>query len=260
MNIQDQLRKKYAQLQGNNSGDKSNEDFLKKFMQLDMGETEVRILPAQDSDRDLFYAETAIHRIQDKNIHCPRKKDEKCPICDLYFKVWDHIKTIGRDNPEAKPFIQFARSIRAGERYYVNAIDRKSGDVKILSVGKGLFTKFMDTIFDEDYGDITDLQEGFDFKITKEMKSTSMGNFPNYDKSKPKPRCTPAGSDAEIREWMDSLHDIHGLVKLKEYDELKTMADSLEETIFPKTAMSPDAAESFDSESSILDDDLGDYM
>ena len=46
--------------------------------------------------------------------------------------------------------------------------------------------------------------------------------------SAPKPKQTSAGSDKQIAEWMDELHDIHGLVKLPEYDELKNLAMEME--------------------------------
>ena len=65
-----------------------------------------------------------------------------------------------------------ARSIKPRARYYMNALDRENGGVKILSVGVILFNKIIATILDEDYGDITDPQNGFDFKIVKTMDST----------------------------------------------------------------------------------------
>ena len=116
-----------------------------------------------------------------------------------------------------------ARQIKPRARYYMNVVDRESGEVRILSIGVILFKKIVGAILDGDFGDITDLEEGHDFKIHKEME----GQWPKYDQSQARPKSTPAGSKAEAAEWMDSLHDIHALVPLEEYEEVKKMAESL---------------------------------
>lgn len=212
----DELRKKYEEVSQQNAG--GNKDFLSKFLITKEGTSIVRILPAKEEDEN-FYAETAIHRIEQdgqfRNYHCPRVKGDKCPVCDLYFGLW---KTDSEDNHN------LARSIKARKRYYLNAVERESGSVKILSMGMRLFGKILDCFFDDDYGDITDLKTGFDFKVVKDTN----GPFPNYDKSAPKPRPSEAGTDSEIAAWMDELHDIKNLVKFAEYDELKQLAMNFE--------------------------------
>ena len=159
----EQLRKKYQEI-NNPGGSGGNNDFLSKFFMMDEGTSVVRVLPSKSDDRE-FYAETAIHRINDKNYHCPRVKDQKCPVCDTYYDLWKEINSIGKDTP------------------------------------------------------ITDLKEGWDFKIVKDTQ----GQWPNYDKSAPKPKQSTAGSDAENATFMDELHDIHGLVKIAAYDDLKNL-------------------------------------
>lgn len=209
----DELRKKYEEVTKQNSGT-GNSDFLSKFLITKEGTSLVRLLPAKN-DEENFYAETAIHRMENdgqfKNYHCPRVKGDKCPLCDVYFALW---KTPSEDNHN------LARSIKARKRYYLNAVERDSGTVKILSIGMKLFGQILDTFFDDDYGDITDLKTGFDFKVVKDTN----GAFPNYDKSAPKPRPSEAGTASEIATWMDELHDIQNLVKIAEYDELKQLA------------------------------------
>jgi len=212
----DELRKKYEEVTQTNNG--GNKDFLSKFLITKEGTSLVRILPAKNEDEN-FYAETAIHRLENdgqfRNYHCPRVKGDKCPLCDLYYALW---KTDSEDNHN------LARSIKARKRYYLNAVERESGDVKILSIGMKLFGKILDCFFDDDYGDITDLKEGYDFKVVKDTN----GAFPNYDKSAPKPRATEAGTGQEVAVWMDSLHDIQNLVKVADYDDLKQLAMNYE--------------------------------
>tara|TARA_R110000796_G_scaffold4472_3_gene17352 strand:+ start:1662 stop:2429 length:768 start_codon:yes stop_codon:yes gene_type:complete len=221
----DELRKKYAEI--NTQGGGGNSDFLSKFFMMDEGTSVVRVLPAKDETTQEFYAETAIHRLNDKNYHCPRVKGDKCPVCDTYYNMWKEINSIGKESAKGKELQELAKQIKSRKRYYMNVVDRRDESVKILSVGMKLFGKILDCFFDEDFGDITDMQEGWDFKIVKDTQ----GQWPNYDKSSPKPKQSVAGSDAENAKWLESLHDIHGLVKVADYDELKLMMTELEASV-----------------------------
>ena len=211
------LRAKHEQLNNPQAGN-SNSDFLQKFYQIPEGTNAVRILPWMDESRE-FYAETKIHRVPQpdgtvKNIHCRKIHGEKCPMCDLYYGLW---KT-GKQEDE-----DLARKIKPRARYYMNILDRASGDVKILSIGVILFKKIIGAMLDEDFGDITDPESGHDFKIVKEMD----GQWPKYDQSAPRPKSSELGSKAETAATMDSLHEIHDLVKLEDYEEVKKATDML---------------------------------
>ena len=213
----DALRKKHEEL-SSPGGKSQNADFLNKFFQLTEGTNTLRILPWKDDDKE-FYAETKIHRVTDqdgnvKNYHCRKVHGEPCPLCDLYFGLW---KTKRKEDED------LARQIKPRARYYMNAVDRETGDVKILSIGVILFKKIIGAMLDEDFGDITDLENGHDFKIIKTME----GQWPKYDQSQPRPKSEPAGSKAEVATFMDSLHDIHALVPLEEYEDFKRVAESL---------------------------------
>ena len=207
------LRLKHEQLNNPQSG--NNTDFLKKFYQIPEGTNAVRILPWKDDEKE-FYAETKIHRVTGpdgnvKNHHCRKIHGESCPMCDLYYALW---KT-GRKEDE-----DLARQIKPRARYYMNILDRESGEVKILSIGVILFKKIIGAMLDEDFGDITDIEAGHDFKIVKEMD----GQWPKYDKSAPRPKSSPLGSKSEIATSMDTLHNIHELVKLEDYEDVKNAA------------------------------------
>ena len=119
------LRAKHAEL-SNQGG--SSSDFLKNFLQIQEGTNAIRILPSKDEDK-LFYAETKIHRIpsgdgQVKNVHCRKVHGEACPLCDTYYGLW---KEPNKDE-------DLARQIKPRARYYMNVVDRESGEVRILSL------------------------------------------------------------------------------------------------------------------------------
>ena len=122
----DALRAKHEELSGNKPAG-GNADFLSNFIQLQDGTNSVRILPGKDEDT-MFYAETKIHRVPDgqggvKNVHCRKMHGEPCPLCDSYYALW---KEPNKDE-------DLARQIKPRSRYYMNVVDRESGDVKILS-------------------------------------------------------------------------------------------------------------------------------
>ena len=214
----DALRRKHEQLSNNSANNNSNADFLNNFYQIPEGSNAVRILPWKDDEKE-FYAETKIHRVPQpdgnvKNMHCRKVHGEHCPLCDLYYALW---KT-GRKEDE-----DLARQIKPRARYYMNIVDRETEDVKILSIGVILFKKIIGAMLDEDFGDITDPEKGHDFKIVKEMED----KWPKYDQSAPRPKSSPLGSKAFVASVMDSLHDIHDLVKLEEYDDMKKAVSML---------------------------------
>ena len=214
----DALRRKHEALNNPGGTTNNNSDFLEKFYQIPEGSNTVRILPWKDEDRE-FYAETKIHRVPGpdgnvKNYHCRKVHGEPCPLCDLYYGLW---KTGSKEDEN------LARQIKPRARYYMNILDRETGNIKILSVGIILFKKIVAAILDEDFGDITNPETGHDFKIVKEMD----GQWPKYDQSAPRPKSSPLGSNKEVAEYMDSLHEIHDLVKLEEYEEVKQVVNNL---------------------------------
>ena len=211
----DALRAKHEALSNPQGG--GNSDFLNNFIQIQEGTNLVRVLPGKDEDT-LFYAETKIHRVPDengqvKNYHCRKMHNEPCPLCDAYYSLW---KEPNKDE-------DLARQIKPRSRYYMNVVNRETEDVKILSIGVILFKKIIASMLDEDFGDITDLETGHDFKIVKIME----GQWPKYDQSQPRPKSSEAGSKAKTAAWMESLHDIHALVKMEDYEDVKMAANGL---------------------------------
>lgn len=234
----EKIKEIHANLSGKGTGGGGMSD---TFLKIEDGTNSVRILPPKEEDMD-FYAMTKLHRVpqQDgtvKNIHCRQVHGEQCPICNLYYSLW---KEPTKDET-------LARQIKGRDRYYMNVVDRESGEVKILSVGIILFKKIIAAMVDPDYGDITDVEEGHDFKIIKIME----GQWPKYDQSAPRPKSTPAGSGKEVAGWMDSLHDIQSLVKLEDYEELKQISESIN----PFAAVERSAGDINRSNTEVGDDD-----
>ena len=227
----DALRRKHQELQEKSSG---GGDFLDKFLRLNEGTNLVRILPPTD-DTMGFFAETAIHRVEDggntKNIHCravstPNHDSEPCPLCNFVSDLWNRHRALKLPKGEKSKFGNLASKIKATSRYYINALERESGEVKILSVGTLVFNMILNTFCDEDYGDITDVNNGHDYKIVKTM--TEDGKWPRYNDSQPRPKPSAlADSDKEIQEILGKSHDIHSLVKFPNFDDVQLVVAGL---------------------------------
>ena len=213
----EQLRQKHLELT-KESGSKGNNN-PDLYLKVNDGTTVIRILPSKD-DSDPFYAETKIHRVRmpdkeyENNVHCRRINGEDCPLCTLYLALW---KTKVKDDEK------MARAIKPRERFFINVIDRESDKVKIFSLGSKLFTKIVSTMLDADFGDITDLKDGHDYKVIKSI----VEGYPNYDQSQARPKSEPAGTDKQISEYMGSLHDIKACIDVKSYDDVKVIAEAI---------------------------------
>jgi hypothetical protein len=208
------------------------------------GSVTLRVLPPVKGGRLFQY--NRVHTMNGRKVHCPRPlangkwdRNVACPICDYYSGLWrqaDKLDKAGH-GAEADKLKDEARDIKPVERYYYNAIVRSltiDGETKtnvgprILSVGKILHKAIIRAIVGDDndpeskLGNITDLKNGFDFVIRKEV--TPGEGFPKYDRSAFARTTSPTGDPAEIKRWVDALHD---LTKLRNPKDLEVLEKEL---------------------------------
>jgi len=247
MNLND-LRKKHEELLKGKSAGGSGEGDLKKYLKVEPGKNTIRILPWKDDSKP-FYAEALIHRYTNeegklRNYFCRKIQNESCPVCDFYFDLWKMHKELGLPPKTKSRFGDLATKIKATPRYYLNVVDRRSlenspdnvtGAVKILSTGQKVFKRVLEGVLNGELMDENDpkntnvlsLKKGNDF-ILELGKS---GEFNNYDQSTFRIKKTSAGSDREIKVWMEAMHDIHSQIKVGEYDEGKKLVEMLRVTL-----------------------------
>lgn len=187
------------------------------------GKYTVRFLPPSDND-GLFYKETKQHRIGDNYVFCPKTNNEPCPVCELYKKLYD------TGTPEA---IALAKEIKGRKQYLYNIVIRDEDGkapadpkkVHVYMSGKKLFDTLVDYFFDEDYGDLTDVEKGYDFVIRKEKGDL---DFPTYDNSKPRRTPSPlADTSNDINEILSNIKNLENEIDVPSYDDLKKMLDKV---------------------------------
>lgn len=115
-----------------------------------------------------------------------------CPVCQF----------IARYSNETDPdVVKLLRNIRPSHQYMMNIIDRngKIPRVQIWSAPPGLTKDIVRFMSDPDYGDITDVDEGFDLKLERENNKgrTSYNVIPR-----------PRPSEIGLENWQEQLFDL----------------------------------------------------
>lgn len=176
------------------------------------GTSTIRILPPVGA-MDYFFVEIGQHYIDDKGkpYYCPNICSEgqlKCPICEVNEALYQ----AGEKDAAAK--------FRAGRSFLMNVIDRAHPDQGVLLYAPGttIFGFVTSAIQDPDYGDITDPDEGYDFKLER----TGEGKEGTKYQGRPVKRATPLGTPEQMDEWMAAAKDLRAYVdeQLMDYEEL----------------------------------------
>lgn len=241
----EELRKKHEAMFGEKSKGGGGGKTLDNYLDLKMGKKEVRILPGKNEPFD-FFSKVDIHRYENeegevRSYYCRKMEvGEECPLCEFYFDLWKSHKALGLPPKTKSKYGDLATSIRGTPRFYMNVIDREilaqnpddpAKAVKIFSTGQKVMKKITDGLYDTDLQDEKDpnnttvlsLKLGNDFMIEK----ADVGGYNNYDGSKFRAKKGPAATPSQVAAIMESLHDIHGMIKISDYDEGKKIVDFL---------------------------------
>lgn len=216
------LKEKLNKLKNPQKGGDGNSKYFKP----EDGENLVRLLPYENKEDGLFYVETKNHRVVENGrtnyvtcLYHSSKGETKCPVCQVYYDLWQLADTQGDEKLK-----KFASGHRAGARYMYNILDRTDNNVKIASVGIKLHEAIGDYFFDEDYGDLTDVEAGYDFKINKTIVD---GKWPDYAKSRPVKDASPILTEGDVEGILGQMHDLEAEIKVVPYEELQAMADMI---------------------------------
>jgi len=201
----------------NNRGSKkgSNGGSLKKdtWSPKEGVQYEVRILPLENFKtpfkEHIYYQNIGKYR----TLTALKNLGLEDPIADFRSKLYQE----GTDSTKA-----FAKKLWPKTRYYAPVIVRgEEGEgVRWWGFGSTVMQFILSQFSDKDYGDITDISEGFDIKI-KMIKESGA------DRTKPlismKPKASPLSKDAKlVKEWMESIPNFDNIafIKAKTTDEM----------------------------------------
>ena len=248
MNIDlDALRHDTEQHKAEKENRNSNNIYVQ--MPKEKGTLTLRLLPPAPSgmfgpEKGPFYFESRLHRVNDRNFHCPKEKAPEgsrkkligdCVICNYLRWLWNESEKEDISKEESEKMKALYSQLKINKRYYFNVIQRnvpqEDGSVKdvgplILSVGITLYERVMfgicgdpDVPGDKGLGDVTDLKNGYDFMLIKGIKP-GKDKWPDYAKSKFVDQTTPLGEPEQAEEWLSNLHDLKALRVVKTSEEL----------------------------------------
>ena len=215
------LQKKLNQLSGTNSRKNT------MWRPPEGEETTVRIIAFPDNDGQPFKERYFYYNIgNNPGLLAPYQFGKPDPFQELITKL---------RGDESKESYELAKKLYPKMRSYAAVVVRGEEErgVRLWSFGKMVYQDLLKIMLDSDYGDITDLNEGFDIKVSCTKQPGRMWAETSV---RPRPKATALSTDSkQIKEWIKSIPDLDEMYSCKSYAELeKIINDWLE---------NPDASE-----------------
>ena len=183
------------------------------------GKYQIRLVPSK-FNKEWPIQEVQLHYGYAKfPIYALTNWEEKDPIIEF-------IKELRKTN-ESKNW-KLAKQLDPKMRYFAQILVRgeENMGVRLWEFGKNVYQQLLSIADDEDYGNFTDINNGFDFTLTVEPGEMSGRTFLKVASISPKRKESPLGDDADlINEWLENQTNVLDLQKpfKKDFDSLKTV-------------------------------------
>ena len=128
------------------------------------GRNQVRIMPPSEGHEEIFSRAGFHYGIgaDDRMFPCPKigGERERCFLCTTSDRL---SKSKDEDN------VAEAKELRATKRFLITVVDlqKPKDGFKVWPVGIKLFREILYYFSDPDYGDVSDLEEGYDFTVIR---------------------------------------------------------------------------------------------
>ena len=226
-------------------------DYSKIFWKPKPGKYQIRILPSK-FDKSNPFKEVHLHYGFSKfPIYALTNWGEKDPIVEFAKQLRG---TNDREN------WSLAKKLDPKMRVFAPVIVRGEEDkgVRLWEFGKEIYLQLLGLAEDEDYGDFTDINEGFDF--TLEAVMGDIGGRQGLKSSiRPKRKTSPLSDDVkQVELWLEEQPDILELQEKfkKSFDDLKTI---LQNFLDPEDSDEAEAEVTVDVEAEIKEEPKSNY-
>ena len=208
-----EIKNRLAKL--NNKGGGSSSNFKDNFWRPPVGEkSQIRIVPYKHN-KDYPFSELYFYfGIGKPRMIALTNFDEADPIMEFALQLR---KSGSEDNKE------LAKKLFPKMRTFAPVIVRGEEDkgVRFYEFGKMVYQELLGVMADEDYGDITDIQEGRDITV-EVISAKETGKMFNTTTIRVKPKQTPMIDDAKQAEsFLENQKEIVSLFKKYTFDEMK---------------------------------------
>ena len=188
----DAIRKKLAQVSGQN---RKSTILWKPEKDKDYN---IRIIAFPNNDGQPFVDRHFYYGIGGSGFYAPFQFGKADPIQELIEKLRADGSDASRD---------LAKKLYPKLRTYAAVIVRGEEDkgVRLWAFGKMIYQDLLRLMLDEDYGDITDIQNGRDLKIT--VSQPPGKQYPDT-KLTPRGSMSVLGTPAQIEQWLKNIPNI----------------------------------------------------
>lgn len=188
------------------------------FFKFENGENRIRIIPPAPGVKRFFVrrathwnvVEGGIEKGEGDNFNCPRALDKtaKCFLCDRVAELE------ASDDADDK---KLAKELRARSQwmYAIVDLDDVEAGIQICGFPKTVHEAVGQYVADDDYGDISDLDDGYNLVVTRKQQKKKI----TYDTRAKK---NPSAAPEAIAEFLDS-NDPPDLTKYAEASSFKAM-------------------------------------
>ena len=205
------VRKKLNQLSGNNSRRNS------MWRPQEGEETVVRLMSFPDNDGQPFKERWFYYNIgNNPGLLAPYQFGKPDPIQELINKLRDD---------GSKESYELAKKLYPKMRSYAPVIVRGEEDkgVRLWSFGKTVYQSLLNVMLDEDYGDITDPQDGRDVKV---VCTKAPGRMWATTEVRPRGKQSDLCEDAkQAQQWLKDIPELDEIYTLKSYEELEKIVN-----------------------------------
>lgn len=210
------IRNKVKQLNGEKNAEVKVWKGTKK-----VGEHLIRILPWKDAPEGTPFKERWVYyKIGKQWIVSPKSFGKTDPIEEFQSKLWS-----GEDADKA-----LAKKLFPNLGTCAAIIDRNAEDEgpQLWVMNKGEAADVLGKFLDGDYGDITDVNDGFDVKVkVTPTEKVYNGKKVNKVTIECKPRPSPAASDkVKLEQWMENLPNVDAYFRPMTYEQVKVQFES----------------------------------
>ena len=189
------LKQKLDTLQQKTPTGGEKRDYTLTFWRPTVGKQQIRIVPSAFNSKNPFTELKFYYGITNKVMLSPLNYGEKDPIALFAKKLREEY---------TKENYLLAKKLDAKTRVFVPVVVRGEEDkgVRLFEFSKTIYMELLSIADDEDYGDFTDVAEGFDFVVN----ASKVQDRPGFALSlRPKPKQTPLSSDAsQITTWLEN--------------------------------------------------------
>ena len=185
-----------------------NQRNLLPMWKIPEGISKIRILPPWSEAGTVAYESASHWKIppNDRMINCLRVINKECPICELVKEL------------RAKGKKDLASQFSAKKSIYYNIIVRGEEDkgVQIMRSGIKLYENILSYLYDPDYGDVTDLDDGMDATIERSGQGLDTSYTIKFG-----PKTSKLADKPDVAQrWINEMFDLDGIMQYKDAIEL----------------------------------------